>query len=198
MHLGKKFVLVMAASAAPAIAIPNAQARTTGIPLAGQAVPLPPMTHPPGDIPDTQVFITYHSPLGFSIKTPEGWARRSTAAGVGFRSQYDAMAISVGSAAAPPTAASARDNQAAALMKSPAAVLISKVEAVGTPAGPAVRIVYASNSAPNPVTGKAIRLEDEQYLFWDNGRLATLTLSAPYGADNVDQWRLISRSFRWH
>ena len=34
-------------------------------------------------------------------------------------------------------------------------------------------------------------------LFWKDGKLATLRLYAPYGADNVDQWRLMSRSFRW-
>lgn len=201
--LGKTLALVLAAGVAGAAAIPNAHAQAThaqatGTPLATKPVPLPPMTNPPGDIPDTQVFITYHSPLGFSIKAPEGWARRTSPSGASFSYQYDAMAVSVAQAAAAPTPASVRHDQVPALLNSPAAVQVSKVEAVGTPAGPAVRIAYASNSAANPVTGKAIRLEDEQYLFWNNGRLATLTLSAPFGADNVDQWRLMSRSFRWH
>jgi hypothetical protein len=47
------------------------------------------------------------------------------------------------------------------------------------------------------VTNKAIRLENERYFFWKGGKLATLTLSAPYGADNADQWLLMAKSFRW-
>lgn len=196
--IGKTLALVLTAAVAGWAAIPHAHAQATGTPLATKPVPLPPMTNPPGDIPDSQVFITYRSPLGFSIKVPEGWAQRISPAGVSFSNKYDAVGVSVAQAAAAPTPASVRQNQAVALGNSPAAVQVSKVEAVSTPAGQAVRIAYASNSAANPVTGKAIRLEDEQYLFWNNGRLATLTLSAPFGADNVDQWRLMSRSFQWH
>jgi len=62
---------------------------------------------------------------------------------------------------------------------------------------PAVLMVYTSNSDPDPVTGKQVRLENNAYLFFKNGKLATLRLWAPLGADNVDQWKLISRSFRW-
>jgi hypothetical protein len=163
---------------------------------AGQA-PLPPEKNPPGDIPDTQVFVLHQSPLGFTLKVPEGWARRVTADGVSFTSAYDGVAVSVSSAPAAPTVASVRREQAVALRRLPSAVRIAKISEVRLPAGRAVLISYSSNSEPNPVTGKAIRLENEQYLLWKNGRLATLTLYAPYGSDNVDQWRLMSRSFRW-
>ena len=165
-------------------------------PLRAQ-VPLPPEKNPPGDIPDTQVFVQYRSPLGFSLKVPEGWSRRDAPDGASFTSAYDGVAVRVARAAARPTAASVRREQAAALEKSPAAVRVTKIAQVKLPAGPAVRIAFASNSQPNAVTGKAIRLENEQYLFWKDGRLATLTLYAPYGADNADQWRLMARSFRW-
>jgi hypothetical protein len=74
---------------------------------------------------------------------------------------------------------------------------ISRVKEVTLPAGPAVLLVYTLNSDPNPITGKQYRLENTSFLLFDNSRLATLTLSAPLGADNVDDWRLISRSFRW-
>jgi hypothetical protein len=63
--------------------------------------------------------------------------------------------------------------------------------------GPAVVIAYASNSDPNPVTNKQIRLEREGYLMFKNGTLVSLDLSAPLGADNVDQWKLMSNSFQW-
>jgi hypothetical protein len=55
-----------------------------------------------------------------------------------------------------------------------------------------VVVSYSSNSEPNPVTEKSIREENERYFFWQNGKLVTLTLSLPYGADNADQWDLMS------
>ncbi len=172
-----------------------ARAQGSSTPLAAQ--PLPPEVSPTGDIPDTQVFIDYNAPLGFSVKVPEGWSRRVAGDGVTFTSAYDALAVQLSQAAAPPSLASVKQNQAAALEKSPAAVRITKIAAIDLPAGPAFLISFGSNSEPNGVTGKAIRLENDQYLFWKGGRLATLTLSAPFGTDNVDQWRMMARSFQW-
>ena len=40
--------------------------------------------NPPGDIPDTQVFVAYESSLGFTIKVPEGWSRAEGAKSVRF------------------------------------------------------------------------------------------------------------------
>ena len=56
---------------------------------------------------------------------------------------------------------------------------------------------YASNSDPNPVTNKRIRVENETYVFFKNGKEAMLTVWAPQGADNVDQWQRMAKSFRW-
>jgi hypothetical protein len=78
------------------------------------------------------------------------------------------------------------------------AVDITTVKNVQLPAGHAVLIVYNSNSAPNAVTGKQLRLENNRYLFYRAGKIAALDLSAPAGADNVDQWKQIAESFRWH
>ena len=50
------------------------------------------------------------------------------------------------------------------------------------PAGPAVLIVYTSNSDPNAATDKQIRLENNRYLFYRTGHEAALTFSAPAGA----------------
>jgi hypothetical protein len=58
-------------------------------------------------------------------------------------------------------------------------------------------IKYESESEANPVTNKRIHLEDEAYVFYKNGKMAILTVWAPAGADNADQWKLISESFRW-
>ncbi len=199
MHLNitsRMILLALALTGLGAI-VPVTSRAQNNAPLAVKPIPLPPEPHPPGDIPDTQVFVDYHSPLGFSIKMPEGWSRRLAPDGVTFTSTYGGLAVQVSQAATAPTLASVKQNQAASLKKSPAAVRITKIVAVHLPTGPAVLISFSSNSEPNPVTGKAIRLENDQYLIWKNGRLVTLTLSAPFGADNVDQWQLMARSFRW-
>jgi hypothetical protein len=60
-----------------------------------------------------------------------------------------------------------------------------------------VRIVYTANSDPNPVTNKQIRVESERFLIGRKDKVAELTFSAPAGADNADQWTMMSQSFRW-
>jgi hypothetical protein len=60
-----------------------------------------------------------------------------------------------------------------------------------------VLIKFSSNSDPNPVMGKQIRLEHDRYLIAKDGRLATIDFSAPEGADNADQWPLMSNAFSW-
>jgi hypothetical protein len=47
------------------------------------------------------------------------------------------------------------------------------------------------------VTNKRVRLENIAYIFYKNGKEATLTVWAPQGADNVDQWNRMANSFRW-
>jgi len=61
----------------------------------------------------------------------------------------------------------------------------------------ALLVAYNVNSEPNAVTGKQVRLEANRYYFFKNGKLATLVLTAPLGANNVDQWQRISQSFGW-
>lgn len=153
--------------------------------------------NPPGDIPDSQVFVTYESPLGFSIKVPEGWARSERPSGVRYIDKFGIIEISIKDAAERATAKTARDREGARLKAQGHAVDIAGVHDVKLPAGPAVRIDYSSNSAPNAVTGKQIRLENNRYLLFKNGKEAMIDFAAPAGADNVDQWQLMSRSFGW-
>ncbi len=161
-----------------------------------QETAVAPEKNPPGDIPDDQVFVPYASPLGFSITVPEGWARTDKPDGVSFADKCGRIEVDV-TPGAPPTAASARTGEAAALEKSGHAVKIGSVTDVKLPSGPAVRIPYSSNSDPNPVTNKQIRLENERTLLAHGGKVAAVTLSAPAGADNADQWKLMNDSFRW-
>jgi hypothetical protein len=160
--------------------------------------PLAPEKNPPGDIPDSQAFITYTSPSGFSLQVPEGWARTARSDGARFADKYNAIDVAVGAASSAPTAASVTDHEAADLVKTGRAVKIEAIKTVTLRSGPAILIVYSSNSEPNAVTNKQLRLENNRYLIHRGGKLAAINLSAPLGADNVDQWKLISNSFRWH
>jgi hypothetical protein len=153
--------------------------------------------NPPGDIPDSQVFVQYKSPLGFSIKVPEGWSRVERPDGARFSDKYNIIDLAVSKADQPPNAVIAKTREAAELTNAGHAIEIKSVKDVKLKSGPAVLISYSSNSNPNPVTNKQIRLEHDRYLMFKNGTLVSLDLSAPLGADNVDQWRLMSNSFQW-
>lgn len=172
-------------------------AQAANQPLPARERPITPEKNPPGDIPDNQVFIEYHSPLGFAIKVPEGWARRQTSDGATLNDKYNTIMLAVSQHPDPLTLSSAKQNEVGELEKSGRAIRVSHVKSVNLPSGPAVVVSFGSNSEPNPVTNKAIRLENERYFFWRNGKLVTLTMSAPFGADNADQWNLMAKSFRW-
>lgn len=156
-----------------------------------------PEKNPPGDIPDNQVFVTYNSPDGFSLKVPEGWSRAAIDHGVKFSDKYDEIDATLATASAAPTVASVRASEVPDLMKAGHAVKVTAVKDVKLAAGPGVRISYLSNSAPNPVTTKQIRVEHERFIVFKGGMALTLDMAAPAGADNVDQWQLISNSLQW-
>jgi hypothetical protein len=159
--------------------------------------PLKPEKNPPGDIPDNQVFVQYSSPRGFSFKVPEGWARKDLSDGAAFVDKYGVITVTQSDAASAPDAAAAQQTLLPELEKRTRAVTVKKIRSVKLPAGPAVLISYDSNSDANPVTNKAIRLENDRYYLWKDGKLVSLNFSAPAGADNADQWDMMAKSFRW-
>lgn len=175
----------------------TALAQSSGKPLPPSERPIKPEKNPPGDIPDNQVFITYQSPLGFSIKVPEGWARRDATNGATFNDKYNTISLAMQTHAGPLTVAGVKGSEIPELQKAGKAIRISAVKELKLPSSRSITVSYGSNSEANAVTGKAIRLENERYFFWRDGKLATLTLSAPFGADNADQWTLMAKSFRW-
>ena len=128
---------------------------------------------------------------------PEGWARIDHADGALFADKYGRIAVTEVPAASAPNIAEAKSTLVPQLEQSAHAVIVASVKDVKLPAGDAILVAYGSNSEPNPVTNKAIRLESDRYYFWKAGKLVALDMSAPAGADNVDQWDLISKSFRW-
>lgn len=193
------FLLVLIACKAKEATAPPPPATTsssTAVPSTESAVA--PEVSPAGDIPDTQAFVRYSSAAGgYSLEVPEGWARTENGPNVSFVNKLDGVSVTVTPATAAPTAAGAQQQEVKRIQQSGRAVQIASVQDVQLPAGPVVVIKYLSNSDPNPVTNKQVRLDNETYLFFKNGKEAALTLWAPQGADNVDQWQRMSKSFRW-
>ncbi|MDR5753039.1 MULTISPECIES: hypothetical protein [unclassified Caballeronia] len=99
-----------------------------------------PEMNPPGDIPDTQVFITYRSPAGFSLKVPEGWARRDRRDGTRFADKYNVVEISVAPAASAPTVSSVTAREATELARTGHAIRIGDIKSVGLRSGAAVLV----------------------------------------------------------
>lgn len=160
--------------------------------------PVAPEKNPPGDIPDSQVFVKYNSKSGgYTMDVPEGWARTEQGSNVSFIDKLDGVKVDVSPLDQAPTVDSVKTGQAADLVKNGRAVKIVKIQEVSLPHGNAIKVSYESNSEPNEVTGKQVRLENETYYYWKNKSLAALTMWAPLGADNVDQWKRMSDSFSW-
>jgi hypothetical protein len=175
--------------------------------------PVAPESNPPGDIPDSTVFVPYRSGKGgYVVRIPEGWSRLSNASNVAFTDKLNSVSVTWFSAASMPTASSAKSSDVPELRRTQRAFRLSQVLScapsctipystapisVTLPSGPAVVITYTANSPPNPVTGKQYRLEVLRFEFYRSGEEAALTLSGPVGSDNVDPWRLVSQSFAW-
>ena len=146
-----------------------------------------------GDIPDNQVFLVFANHAArYSMKYPEGWAQQGNGDQVTFRDKNNIVRIVVGRGAAP-TQASVRADVArlgrARVESPPRAMTIS--------GRPAFNIVYSTESAPNAVTGKRVKLIVDRYYIWKGGRRAVVDLGTPQGVDNVDAYRLMIESFRW-
>jgi hypothetical protein len=152
----------------------------------------------PGDIPDTTQFVAHRSDAGhFTIKAPEGWAEQSGSSSVTYTGTTNMINVTWTPVAAAPTVASATSQDVPRLQQSERAFQLGKVTSVTLPAGGAVEITYKANSEPNPVTGKQYLLDVVCYELWKPGTEAVITLSSPAGADNVDPWATVAKSFAW-
>jgi hypothetical protein len=150
-----------------------------------------------GDIPDTQAFLVFSdAPAGYSVKYPEGWAQRGNGNDVTFQDKNNiihAVVVPGGQ----PTAASV----SAELSRERGSLPSLKAGAprqVTLSAGPAIKVTYTTESAPNAVTGKRVTLTVDRYVLARGGRQATLDLGTQVGVDNVDAYRMIAGSFKWH
>ena len=146
-----------------------------------------------GDIPDNQVFLAFaNHAAGYAMKYPEGWAQQGNADQVTFRDKNNIVRIVIGRGAVP-TRASVRADVAhlgSAKVESPPQTLRISGR-------PAIKVVYSTESAPNAVTGKRVKLLVDRYYLWQGGRRAVVDLGTPVGVDNVDAYRLMIESFRW-
>ena len=62
---------------------------------------------------------------------------------------------------------------------------------------PALKVAYSTESPPNPVTGRRVRLLVDRYVVSGRRRYALVDLGTPRGVDNVDAYRMMIGSFRW-
>lgn len=188
MSAGAGALIMLAACSNQAQHTTGTGAPTTSA-IQNAARPLPAETNPPGDIPDTQVFVSYTSASGhYNISYPEGWQRTEQGSTVTFVHDFDGQRVRV--AAGPKTVIT---------LATAGFLVVRAVRAsvVKLPGRIATLVAFTSNSMPNAVTGKRVRLENNTYVFSSGARTALLDLWAPLGSDNVDQWRRILRSFRW-
>jgi len=146
-----------------------------------------------GDIPDNQVFLTFHNAAaGYSMKYPEGWAQQGSRSTLTFRDKNNIVRVVVANGPAPAAAAVRRE---LAALKD--ATVKSGPQMLTIAGSPVLKVVYTTESAPNPVTGKRVTLVVDRYYLWHAGKRAIVDLGTPVGVDNVDAYRLMIQSFRW-
>jgi hypothetical protein len=149
-----------------------------------------------GDIPDNQMFLTFRNTgAGYSISYPEGWARKGAGANVTFVDKNNLVRVVIAKAAPATTASLAAE--LTRLKQSNPTLAFKPPAIVQLKAGTAVKTVYTTRSAPNPVTGKSVLLIVDRYELAGGGRRATVDLGTAKGVDNVDAYRLMINSFRW-
>jgi len=149
-----------------------------------------------GDIPDTQVFLTYHNAAGgYSMSYPEGWAIKGKGGDVTISERNNLLHVVI-EKAGPPSIASV-GNELAHLKRTNPSLAFSAPTVMRVPSGMAVKATYTTRSAPNPVTGKTVLLVVDRYELGKGDKRATVDLGTPRGVDNVDAYRMIINSFRW-
>jgi hypothetical protein len=171
-------------------AVTSTQTTTSGAPSALQAEANSAAT---GDIPDNQVFISFHdASAAYSMKYPEGWAQQGAGRRVTFRDKNNIVRVVI-TPGALPTAARVRTD----LHRLTGAHAQSGPQPLTISGSRAFKVVYTTASAPNAVTGKRVTLEVDRYYLSRAGKEAIVDLGTPVGVDNVDAYRLMIESFRW-
>jgi hypothetical protein len=168
----------------------------TGAPEGGTAVPSEAQSAATGDIPDNQIFLTFQNgAAGYSIRYPEGWTRSGANGNVTFDDRANVIHVVVAKGPSPlPATASAA---LAELKRSDPTVRIGRPQQVTIAGRPVLKVTYTRLSAADPVTAKRLPLTIDRYVYAHAGKVAIVDLGTPKGVDNVDAYRMISRSFQW-
>src|SRR5690349_15944639 len=86
---------------------------------ASPQAPVPAESNPPGDIPDTTVYVIYQSPAAhMALKVPEGWSRKSTPTSSTYTSNLNSITVAWMPMSGAPTVSSARATTVRALQSS--------------------------------------------------------------------------------
>ncbi len=179
----------------PTTGASGAATPSTAAPAAGSQAPVPVESNPPGDIPDNLAFVPYANPAaGYSFSHPEGWAETETGATVTFTDKLNGITADTAALPSAVTVDAVKQQEVPRLKSAQPAFELVSVDTATLPAGPAVKVVYRRNSAPDPVTGRQVRDEVEEYLVGTGSNGLRLALFGPVGADNVDAYATISQS----
>ncbi len=153
-------------------------------------------SNPPGDIPDTVAYVDYKSADGtVQFVHPEGWSSTKSSNGVAFTDKLNSVTVSTTSGPAP-TVGSVKSTIVPKLGTPSSNVKVGNVTAVTLPAGPAIKVLWQTDSAPDPVTGKVYRNDVVTYVVGAKGFVARMDLAGPVGADNVDPYKKMSDSLK--
>jgi hypothetical protein len=149
-----------------------------------------------GDIPDNQVYVVFSNARGgYSIKYPEGWAQSGSGDRVTFYDKNNLVRTVIQSGGAPTLAQVSTELKV--LKASTPSLRFRSPQRVQISGRPAIKVIYTTESAPNPVTNKRVQLTVDRYYLAQGGKRAIVDLGSPVGVDNVDGYRLMVQSFRW-
>ena len=149
-----------------------------------------------GDIPDNQVYVTFRDTrAGYSIKYPEGWAQNGSGNRVTIYDKNNLVRTVVQPGGEPTLAEVSA--QLRALKATTPSLRFQPPQRVQISGRPAIKVVYVTESSPNPVTNKRVQLTVDRYYLAQGGKRAIIDLGTPVGVDNVDGYRLMVQSFRW-
>ena len=149
-----------------------------------------------GDIPDNQVYVVFsNTRAGYSIKYPEGWAQSGSSNRVTIYDKNNLVRTVVQPGGEPTLAEVSAELRA--LKATTPSLRFQPPQRVRISGRPAIKVVYITESAPNPVTNKRVELTVDRYYLAQGGKRAIIDLGTPVGVDNVDGYRLMVQSFRW-
>jgi hypothetical protein len=149
-----------------------------------------------GDIPDNQVYVVFSDTrAGYSIKYPEGWAQSGSGSRVTIYDKNNLVRTVVQPGGEPTLAQVSAELRA--LKAATPSLRFQRPQRVQISGRAAIKVVYMTQSPPNPVTNKRVQLTVDRYYLAQGGKRAVIDLGTPVGVDNVDGYRLMVQSFRW-